>query len=341
MNAPNAPLPSRAAGTSALRLPVISLGLWQNFGSSQPFDRMTEVITTAFEAGITHFDLANNYGPPPGYAEEAFGRILRDVLPGRRDQLIVSSKAGYDMWSGEYGSGGSKKHLRASLDQTLRRLGLDYVDVFYSHRFDPKSPIDETMGALADAVTSGKALYAGISSYSVAQTQAAAAALAERNVPLTLHQPSYSMFNRWIEHDGLLDTLGRTGTGCVAFSVLAQGMLTTKYLDGVPHGSRASRPGPLNASWISDDAVDRIRGLDTIARGRGQTLPQMAIAWALRDTRVTTALIGASSATQLHENLRALDALEFAPDEAEVIDELAIDLGIDLWARSRLAGTQA
>jgi L-glyceraldehyde 3-phosphate reductase len=287
---------------------------------------------------VVHFDLANNYGPPPGHAEEVFGSMLLKDLRGRRDELLISTKAGYDMWAGVYGRGGSRKHVLASLDQSLRRLGVEHVDILYSHRFDPDVPVEETMSALADAVQAGKALYAGISSYSPDRTREAAARLREHGRPLTIHQPSYSMFNRWIEQDRLLDTLEDLGVGCIAFSVLAQGMLTSRYLDGVPEASRASRPGPLNPAWVTDEAILHIRTLTTIAAARGQSLAQMAIAWTLRDPRVTSALLGASSVEQLEENVAALDNLTFAAEELSAIDEHAVDLGVDLWKRSRTAG---
>jgi L-glyceraldehyde 3-phosphate reductase len=328
----------RRSGVSGLQLPAITLGLWQNFGSSRSVDVMTSIVYRAFDLGVIHFDLANNYGPPPGHAEEVFGSMLTTGLRGHRDELIISTKAGYDMWSGPYGSGGSRKHVLASLDQSLRRLGVDYVDIFYSHRLDPTVPIDETMGALADAVQAGKAVYAGISSYSPDRTREAAGSLLERGRPLTIHQPSYSMFNRWIEHSGLLDTLEDLGVGCIGFSVLAQGMLTDRYLNGVPPTSRASRPGPLNPGWITDEAVSHIRVLATIADTRGQSLSQMAIAWTLRDPRVTSALLGASTVEQLEENVAALDNLGFTSEELSAIDEHAVELEVDLWKRSRTAG---
>ena len=328
----------RRSGASGLQLPAITLGLWQNFGSSRPIELMTSIVRRAFELGAIHFDLANNYGPPPGHAEEVFGSILARELRGRRDELLISTKAGYDMWTGPYGSGGSRKHVLASLDQSLRRLGVDYVDIFYSHRLDPNVPIEETMGALADAVQAGKAVYAGISSYSPDRTREAAARLREHGRPLTIHQPSYSMFNRWIERDGLLDTLDDLGVGCIGFSVLAQGMLTDRYLDGVPQASRASRPGPLNPGWISDEARRLIRALTEIANARGQSLAQMAIAWTLRDPRVTSALLGASSVEQLEQNVAALHNLSFEAGELSAIDQHAVDLNVDLWKRSRTAG---
>ena len=323
----------RPSGRSGLLLPAISLGLWWNFGADDPFERNRAIVRRAFDLGITHFDLANNYGPPYGTAEETFGRLLREDLRPFRDELVVSTKAGWDMWPGPYGEGSSRKYLRASLDQSLARMGLDYVDIFYSHRFDPETPVDETMGALDSAVRAGKALYAGISSYSAEQTREAAAILRELGTPLLIHQPSYSMLNRWIEPD-LLDAVGELGVGCIVFSPLAQGMLTDKYLDGIPEGSRASRPSSLSPNVLSDEALARIRGLDEIAEGRGQTLAQLALAWALRDPRVTSALIGASSVAQLEDNVAALDRLDFGEDELSEIDRYASDTGINIWASS-------
>jgi L-glyceraldehyde 3-phosphate reductase len=327
----------RRAGRSGLMLPAVTLGLWQNFGAANDSESARAIVRSAFEAGITHFDLANNYGPPPGYAESLFGAILADDLAGHRDEIIVSTKAGYDMWAGPYGSGGSRKHLIASLDQSLQRMGLEYVDIFYSHRFDADTPLEETMSALADIVRAGKALYAGISSYSPAATRRAKDLLAGQGVPLTLHQPSYSMFNRWIE-DELLELLGSQGVGCIAFSVLAQGMLSDKYVAGVPAEARASRPGPFNKAWLTDENVDRVRHLNEIAAQRGQSLAQMAVAWSLRNPVVTSALIGVSSGTQLAELVRALDHLEFSADELAAIDQYAVDLGIDIWRGFRVTG---
>src|SRR4051812_1718775 len=305
----------RRTGRSGLDLPAISLGLWQNFGDDVPFDRQQAILRRAFDLGITHFDLANNYGPPYGSAETNFGRHLRDDFRPYRDELVLSTKAGYDMWPGPYGQGGgSRKYLLASLDQSLGRMGLDYVDIFYSHRPDHSTPLEETMGALATAVRSGKALYAGISSYSAADTARAADILADLGTPLLIHQPSYSMLNRWIETDGLLDVLADKGVGCIAFSPLAQGMLTDRYLDGVPQGSRASQDKSLSADLLTDEALARVRALDGLARRRGQSLAQMALAWALRDRRVTTVLIGASSVAQLENNVGALQRPDF-PDE--------------------------
>jgi L-glyceraldehyde 3-phosphate reductase len=324
----------RRTGDSGLDLPAISLGLWQNFGTEVPLEQCREIVRRAFDRGVTHFDLANNYGPPYGSAEENFGALMAQDLRPYRDELVVSTKAGYDMWPGPYGQGGgSRKYLLASLDQSLARMGLDYVDIFYSHRFDPDTPLDETMGALATAVARGKALYVGISSYSPAKTREAHALLAGMGVPLLIHQPSYSMLNRWIEPE-LLDTLGELGVGCIGFSPLAQGMLTDRYLDGIPEGSRASRDGSLPKDFLSEDNLGRIRGLNDIAKSRGQTLAQMALAWTLRDERMTSTLIGASSVRQLEDNLAALDTLEFTDDELAEIDRFAEESGINLWARS-------
>ncbi|MGY2082183.1 L-glyceraldehyde 3-phosphate reductase [Blastococcus sp. SYSU DS0539] len=326
----------RRTGRSGLDLPVISLGLWHNFGDDVPFDRQRAILRRAFDLGITHFDLANNYGPPYGSAETNFGRHLADDFRPYRDELVISTKAGYDMWPGPYGQGGgSRKYLLSSLDQSLTRLGLDYVDIFYSHRPDPTTPLEETMGALDTAVRSGKALYAGISSYSPEDTASAAAILADLGTPLLIHQPSYSMLNRWIERDGLLDTLTDVGAGCIAFSPLAQGMLTDKYLGGVPAGSRASQGKSLSPDFLTDEAIGHVRALDEIAQGRGQSLAQMALAWALRDERVTTVLVGASSVGQLEQNVGALAELEFSADELAAIDRHAVDSGIDLWEGPR------
>jgi L-glyceraldehyde 3-phosphate reductase len=326
----------RRTGRSGLDLPVISLGLWHNFGDDMPFDRQRAILRRAFDLGITHFDLANNYGPPYGSAETNFGRHLAYDFAPYRDELVISTKAGYDMWPGPYGQGGgSRKYVTASLDQSLRRMRLDYVDIFYSHRPDPTTPLEETMGALDRAVRSGKALYAGISSYSPQDTAKAAAILADLGTPLLIHQPSYSMLNRWIETEGLLDTLEQVGAGCIAFSPLAQGMLTGKYLDGVPEGSRASQGKSLSTELLTDEALGHIRTLNDIATTRGQSLAQMALAWALRDPRVTTVLIGASSVAQLEQNVSALDNLAFNDDELWAIDEHAVDTGIDLWEAPR------
>jgi L-glyceraldehyde 3-phosphate reductase len=326
-------LPYRRCGRSGLQLPVISLGLWQNFGDFSPLATQRAILRRAFDLGVTHFDLANNYGPPYGSAEINFGRILREDLRPYRDELVISTKAGYDMWPGPYGDWGSRKYLLASLDQSLARMGLEYVDIFYSHRADPATPLEETMGALATAVRSGKALYAGISSYSPERTAEAAAMLREMGIPLLIHQPSYSMFNRWIE-DGLLEVLGRDGIGCIAFSPLAQGMLTGKYLGALPEGSRASQDGSLSRGMLSEQNLARIRALNEIASSRGQTLAQMALAWALRDERVTSVLIGASSVAQLEENLGAIRGLGFTADDLTAIDSHAVDAGINIWAAS-------
>ncbi len=324
----------RRSGRSGLQLPAISLGLWHNFGhDDRPLEVGRAIIRRAFDLGITHFDLANNYGPPYGSAEENFGQILQEDLAPFRDELVISTKAGYDMWPGPYGEWGSRKYLLASLDQSLRRMGLDYVDIFYSHRFDPETPLEETMGALDTAVRQGKALYVGISSYSAAKTAEAYAILRELGAPFVIHQPSYSMLNRWIE-EGLLDTLGELGIGCIVFSPLAQGMLTDKYLDGIPEGSRATRHSSLSPDLITDDVLEKIRALNGIAAARGQTLAQLALAWTLRDPRVTSALIGASSVEQLEANVAALDRLDFTDDELAEIDRFASDSGINLWAAS-------
>jgi L-glyceraldehyde 3-phosphate reductase len=326
----------RRVGRSGLQLPGVSLGLWQNFGGDRPFTDQRAIVRRAFDLGITHFDLANNYGPPYGSAEENFGRMLATDLRGYRDELVVSTKAGYDMWPGPYGDHGSRKYLLASLDQSLHRMGLDYVDIFYSHRADPDTPLEETMGALDSAVRQGKALYAGISSYSAERTRQAAAVLRELGTPLLIHQPSYSMLNRWIE-DGLLDVLGQEGIGCIVFSPLAQGLLTDRYLHGVPEGSRASRPGSLGGEQLSQENLARVRALHQIAARRGQTLAQMAVAWTLGDPRVTSALLGASSVAQLQDNVAALDNLAFDDDELAEIDRHAVEAGINLWAASSSA----
>ncbi len=326
-------MPYRRVGRSGLLLPAISLGLWQNFGDTDPLDRQREILRRAFDLGVTHFDLANNYGPPYGSAEINFGRILAEDFRPYRDELVISSKAGYDMWPGPYGDRGSRKYLLASLDASLGRMGLDYVDIFYSHRADPDTPLEETMGALHTAVTSGRAVYAGISSYSPERTERAAAILADLGTPLLIHQPSYSMLNRWVE-DGLLDTLGRLGVGCIAFSPLAQGMLTDRYLNGVPESSRAARGGSLSTDLLTDEALDHVRSLNEIARDRGQSLAQLALSWVLRDERVTSALIGASSVRQLEDNLAAARNLGFADDELATIGRHAVDSGINLWSPS-------
>jgi L-glyceraldehyde 3-phosphate reductase len=323
----------RRCARSGIQLPAISLGLWQNFGDDRPLATSRAIVRRAFDIGITHFDLANNYGPPYGSAETNFGRILAEDLRPYRDELVISTKAGYDMWPGPYGEWGSRKYLLASLDQSLRRMGLDYVDIFYSHRFDPNTPLEETMGALSTAVHQGKALYVGISSYSPRHTEEAARLLRDLGTPLLIHQPSYSMLNRWIEQ-GLLDVLEREGVGAIVFSPLAQGMLTDKYLDGIPEDSRVTRGNSLSAEMISDENLARVRALNEIAKGRGQTLAQLALAWALRDQRVTSALIGASSVAQLEQNVAALARLEFDPDELEEIERYAQDAGINIWAAS-------
>src|SRR3954452_10816505 len=311
----------RRSGRSGLRLPAISLGLWWNFGGEVPLERSRAIVRRAFDLGVTHFDLANNYGPPYGSAEESFGRLLRDDLRPYRDELVISTKAGYDMWPGPYGEWGSRKYLLASLDQSLRRMGLDYVDIFYSHRFDPDTPLEETMGALDAAVRQGKALYVGISSYDAEQTRAAAAILRDLGTPLLIHQPSYSMLNRWIEPD-LLDTLGDLGVGCIAFSPLAQGLLTDRYLGGVPEGSRASRPSSLSPDRLTPDLLDRLRALNGLASARGQSLAQTALAWVLRDERMTSALVGASSVEQLEANVGTVQRLGFDDGELAEIDRL-------------------
>jgi L-glyceraldehyde 3-phosphate reductase len=323
----------RRVGRSGLRLPAVSLGLWQNFGHDRPLEQQRTIIRRAFDLGVTHFDLANNYGPPYGSAEENFGRILATDLRGHRDELIVSSKAGYDMWPGPYGEWGSRKYLLASLDQSLARLGLDYVDIFYSHRFDPDTPLEETLGALDTAVRQGKALYVGISSYSAEWTRQAARLLRELGTPLLIHQPSYSLLNRWIE-DGLLDVLGEEGVGCIVFSPLAQGLLTDRYLHGVPEGSRASRDGSLSRDMLSERNLARVRALNEVARRRGQSLAQMALAWTLRDQRVTSTLVGASSVAQLEANIGALDKLSFDEEELVEIDRYATEGDINIWAAS-------
>jgi L-glyceraldehyde 3-phosphate reductase len=321
----------RRCGRSGLVLPPISLGLWHNFGGEDVFETGRAVIRRAFDRGVTHFDLANNYGPPYGSAEENFGKILsRDFGGTLRDELVISSKAGWDMWPGPYGVGGSRKYLIASADQSLQRMGLDYVDIFYSHRPSLETPLEETMGALVQLVRQGKALYVGISSYGPERTRQAADILRAEGVPLLIHQPSYSMLNRWVE-DALLETLDEIGTGCIAFSPLAQGLLTGKYLEGVPQDARASKGTSFNQSLLSDDNIGRVRALNEIARGRGQTLAQMAIAWVLRDSRVTSALIGARNVKQLDDSLGALDRLDFSPDELAQIDRHATEGGIDLW----------
>ena len=327
-------MPYRRTGRSGLQLPAISLGLWQNFGGDRPFEEQRTIIHRAFDLGVTHFDLANNYGPPYGSAEENFGRVLGGDLRRYRDELVISTKAGYDMWPGPYGEWGPRKYLLASLDQSLARMGLDHVDIFYSHRSDPDTPLEETLGALAAAVEQGKALYVGISSYSPERTQDAVRILQGLGTPLLIHQPSYSMLNRWIE-DGLLEVLGREGVGCIVFSPLAQGLLTDRYLHGIPEGSRASRDGSLPASMLSAENLAKVRALNEIAQRRGQTLAQMALAWTLRDPRVTSTLVGASSVTQLEDNIAALEKLSFSAEELDEIDRHATEGGVDLWRQSR------
>jgi L-glyceraldehyde 3-phosphate reductase len=326
-------MPYRRCGRSGLKLPAVSLGLWNNFGDDRPIETCRAILRRAFDRGITHFDLANNYGPPPGSAELTFGRVLREDLAAYRDELVVSTKAGYDMWPGPYGEWGSRKYLLASLDQSLARMGLDYVDIFYSHRLDPDTPLEETLGALDSAVRQGKALYAGISSYSGERTIEAVRILRELGTPLLIHQPSYSLLNRWIERD-LLDVLDEEGVGCIAFSPLGQGMLTDKYLNGIPEDSRAAQGTFLKREYLSEENLARVRALNEIAAGRGQSLAQMAIAWTLRDPRVTSALIGASSIEQLEDSLGALERLDFTDDELTQIDRYAVDAGINLWAAS-------
>jgi L-glyceraldehyde 3-phosphate reductase len=311
----------RRCGRSGIVLPLVALGVWHNFGDARPADEIEAMLTRAFDLGITHFDLANNYGPPYGSAESNVGQVLQGALAPYRDELIISTKAGWDMWPGPYGDGGSRKYLVASLDASLGRLGLEYVDVFYSHRFDPDTPLEETMGALDTAVRQGKALYAGISSYPPDQTVEAARLLAEMGTPLLIHQPPYSMFNRWIEH-GLLDTFGQLDVGCIVFSPLAQGLLTNRYLEGIPEGSRASRRDSLDPAFLTDELRTRVRALDAIASQRGQSLAQMALAWTIRDPRVTSTLIGASSLEQLEENVATLDTLAFSDDELAAIDAI-------------------
>jgi L-glyceraldehyde 3-phosphate reductase len=326
----------RRCGRSGLQLPAVSLGLWQNFGTEAPLERSRAIVRRAFDLGITHFDLANNYGPPYGSAEENFGRIMRDDLRPFRDELVISTKAGYDMWPGPYGEWGSRKYLLASLDQSLARMGLDYVDIFYSHRFDPDTPLEETMGALDTAARSGRALYVGISSYSAEHTREAVEILRSLGTPLLIHQPSYSMLNRWIE-DGLLDVLGEEGVGCIGFSPLAQGVLTDRYLDGIPQGSRASRPGSLSRDQLNEQTLAKVRGLNEVAARRGQTLAQLALAWTLRDPRMTSTLVGASSLEQLENNVAALDRLELSDDELAEIDRYATESDINLWAEAKPA----
>ncbi len=327
-------MPYRRTGRSGIDLPAVSLGLWQNFGGTDVFETGRAILRRAFDRGVTHFDLANNYGPPYGSAEENFGRVMATDFAAHRDELIISTKAGWDMWPGPYGGiGGSRKYLIASLDQSLKRMGLDYVDIFYSHRVDPDTPLEETMGALAHLHRQGKALYIGISSYSPELTRKAAAILGEERVPLFIHQPNYSMLNRWIE-GGLLDTLEDLGTGCIAFSPLAQGLLTSKYLHGTPDGARVTRDGSFHKEMLSEANLARVRALNAIAERRGQTLAQMAIAWTLRDPRVTSSLIGARTVEQLDNSLDSVANLDFSPEELAEIDTHATDGGTDLWRES-------
>jgi L-glyceraldehyde 3-phosphate reductase len=326
-------MPYRRCGRSGIELPAVSLGLWHNFGDDRPLQNQRAILRRAFDLGVTHFDLANNYGPPYGSAEKNFGRILAEDLRPWRDELVISTKAGWDMWPGPYGEWGSRKYMLSSLDQSLQRMGLDHVDIFYSHRFDPETPLEETMGALDSAVRAGKALYVGISSYSAQRTEQAIRILRDLGTPLLIHQPAYSLLNRWIE-EGLLDVLGREGVGCIAFSPLAQGMLTDKYLHGIPEGSRAARDDSLDRGMLSEENLAHVRALNEIARERGQSLAQMAIAWTLRDPRVSSALIGASSVTQLEDSLGALENLSFSDEELRHIDEHAVDAGINIWAGS-------
>jgi len=323
----------RRCGRSGLQLPSITLGLWHNFGGDRPLETSRAILRRAFDLGVTHFDLANNYGPPYGAAEQTFGRVFHDDFRPYRDELLVSTKAGYDMWPGPYGEWGSRKYVLASLDQSLKRMGLEYVDIFYSHRFDPDTPLEETMGALDTAVRSGRAVYAGISSYSPEKTREAHAILRELGTPLLIHQPSYSLLNRWIEPE-LLDTLDELGVGCIGFSPLAQGMLTDKYLDGIPANSRAAENTSLSPDLLTEDALAKIRGLNELAKSRGQSLAQMSLAWTLRDPRMTSTLIGSSSVAQLEDSLGALARLDFSDDELAEIDRYATDGGINLWSRS-------
>jgi L-glyceraldehyde 3-phosphate reductase len=326
-------MPYRRCGRSGLKLPAISLGLWNNFGDDRPLETQRAIIRRAFDLGITHIDLANNYGPPYGSAETNFGRIFHQDLAPYRDELIISTKAGYDMWPGPYGEWGSRKYLLASLDQSLSRMGLDYVDIFYSHRFDPDTPLEETIGALDTAVRQGKALYAGISSYSAERTEEAVGIARRLGTPITIHQPSYSMLNRWIEPD-VLQACERHGVGVIAFSPLGQGLLTDRYLHGIPEDSRAAKDGFLKRSFINEENLARVRGLDEIAQRRGQSLAAMALAWVLRDPRVTSALIGASSVGQLESNVAALQRLDFSDEELAEIDRFAVESGINIWAES-------
>jgi L-glyceraldehyde 3-phosphate reductase len=329
----DAKMPYRRCGRSGIQLPEVSLGLWHNFGDDRPIDTQRAIIRRAFDLGITHFDLANNYGPPYGSAEINFGRVMREDLRPYRDELIISTKAGYDMWPGPYGEWGSRKYLLASLDQSLQRMGLEYVDIFYSHRFDPDTPLEETLGALDTAVKSGKALYAGISSYSAQRTAEAAGIMRRMGTPILIHQPSYSMLNRWIE-DELLDVLGQEGIGCIAFSPLAQGVLTDKYRSGIPEGSRASRNDSLDPGQLTEPTLAHVRALSEIARGRGQSVAQLALSWALRDQRMTSLVIGASSVAQLEENVAAAGRSAFTEEELTAIDRDAVEAGINIWSAS-------
>ena len=331
-------MPYRRCGASGLLLPAVSLGLWHNFGEDTPHATKRAIVQAAVDAGITHFDLANNYGPPPGSAETAFGEILATDLAGLRDELVISTKAGYRMWPGPYGEWGSRKYLLSSLDQSLKRMGLDYVDIFYSHRFDPDTPLEETMGALATAVRSGKALYAGLSSYNSDKTREAAAILKDLGIPCLIHQPSYNMINRWVERDGLKETLADLGIGSIAFTPLAQGMLTAKYLHGIPEGSRATQGKSLRQEFLNEKAIANIQALNDIAARRGQTLAQMAIAWVLRGGGITSALIGASRPSQVEDCVGAVGNLDFTPAELADIDRYANEEDINLWARSSEAG---
>jgi L-glyceraldehyde 3-phosphate reductase len=324
----------RRTGRSGVLLPAVSLGLWHNFGHDRPWQTSREICRRAFDLGITHFDLANNYGPPYGSAEENFGRILATDFRPYRDELIISTKAGYDMWPGPYGDHGSRKYLTASLDQSLRRMGLDYVDIFYSHRLDPDTPLEETMGALDAAVRAGKALYVGISSYSSAKTREAAAILRQLGTPLLIHQPSYSMINRWLERDNLLDTLEEVGAGCIAFSPLAQGLLTDRYLHGIPTDSRVATGGAMSSDMLTESNMAKVRALGAVAERRGQSLAQLALAWALRDQRMTSLVLGASSVAQLEANVAALDNLSFTDAELAEIDQFATEADVNLWANS-------
>jgi L-glyceraldehyde 3-phosphate reductase len=327
----------RRTGKSGLKLPAISLGLWHNFGDTRAYESSREIVLRAFDLGITHFDLANNYGPPPGSAEENFGKMLREDLMPYRDEIVISSKAGYLMWPGPYGEWGSRKYVLASLEQSLKRMGLDYVDIFYSHRFDPETPLEETMGALASAVQQGKALYVGVSSYSAKKTKEAATLLKQMGVPCLIHQPSYSMLNRWIEAE-LLDTLQQEGIGCIAFSPLAQGLLTDRYLKGIPDDARVKHADSFSKNMLSEANLKKVKALNKIAKERGQTLAQLALAWVLRDKRITSALIGASSVKQLEDNIASLNNLSLSREELKAIDKYATESGINLWDRSHLAG---